>query len=425
MSELTALDTPRCLIITGADGYIGGHLKALALARGWKVTVLYRRGRKEAGGARAFAWTLGAPIPAAAIDPAVPASRHALIHLAHDWSGATPGPNEGALNLEGTRALLESFRASGLGRFVFVSSQSARPDAANVYGRLKWRIEQLLAGDDEVAARVGLVYGGLPRAMFGLLSRLTAVVPVLPMVDPWREVQPIHVDEVCEGLLRIAAGRGGGWRGLAAANGMSFAAFLRTLAHELHGRGLWIVPIPLHLALLACDGLNRLPIPLRLDRERILGLAGTRPMACATHLQALDLRVEPLATRLRIEPASHKAVLTEGRALLAYILGGSPGRALTKRYARAVGRHGPLALPWMVRRAPFLLRLAEPFAYGSALTGRLAMATALAEASPEGESAVARGGRTTRLLSLAGDLTLDALFLPVRIVAGILHERRQ
>jgi nucleoside-diphosphate-sugar epimerase len=411
--------------MTGADGYIGDRLKALALARGWKVAVLSRRGHREASGAREFAWSLGAPIPAAAIDAAVPASRHAVIHLAHDWADATPGPNEGALNLEGTRALLDSFRAARLGRFVFVSSQSARPEAANVYGRLKWRIEQSLAGSDEVAARVGLVYGGVPRAMFGLLSKLTAMLPVLPMVDPWREVQPIHVDEVCDGLLRIAASTGGGWQGLAAPNGMSFGAFLRTLAREFHGRRLWIVPIPLRLALRGCEALNRLPIGLRLDRERILGLAGTRPMACATHLQALDLTVAPLATRLRMEPASHKAVLSEGRALLTYILGGSPGRALTKRYARAVGRQGPLALPWMVRRTPFLLRIVEPFGYCSALTGRLAVATALAEASPEGENALARGGRTTRLLCLARDLTMDALFLPVRIGAGILHKRQR
>ena len=106
-------------------------------------------------------------------------------------------------NFDGTSALLQACRAAGLGRFVFVSSQSARPDAANVYGRVKWRIEQVLAGDREVSARVGLVYGGPPRAMFGLLSRLTARLPVLPMIDPWREVQPIHIDEVCEGLLRL------------------------------------------------------------------------------------------------------------------------------------------------------------------------------------------------------------------------------
>ncbi len=363
-------------------------------------------------------WALGDALPPAAIDSAVPPSRQALIHLAHDWSDARPGLAEGTLNLEGTRALLVSYRANGPGRFVFVSSQSARADAANVYGRVKWRIEQLLAGNGEVAARVGLVYGGPQRAMYGLLCTLTARLPVLPMIDPWREVQPIHLDEVCEGLLRLAAGTGGGWVGLASPTGLPFGSFLRALARELHGRPLPILPIPLRFALLACDVLARLPLGPKPDPERILGLAGTRPMNCEAHLRALDLTVAPLAARLRLEPASRRAVLAEGNALLTYVLRARPGRALLARYARAVGGAGPLPLSGLLHRMPRLIRLVEPFAAGSQLSQRLGLALTLAEASPEGERALARGSKTARLCLLACDLALDAVLLPFRLVAG-------
>jgi NADH dehydrogenase len=312
-----------------------------------------------------------------------------------------------------------------VGRFVFVSSQSARADAANVYGRVKWRIEQILDGDTDVAARVGLVYGGPPRAMFGLLCMLTARLPVLPMIDPWREVQPIHLDEVCEGLLRLAAGTGGGWSGLAAPSGLPFGSFLRSLARELYGRRLPIIPIPLRFALRACDVLDRLPVGPKVDRERILGLAGTRVMDCAAHLQALDLTVAPLTERLRMEPASRKAMLKEAHALLAYVLRARPGHDLLVRYVRAVrdGAYagavrgaGPSPLHGLLRRVPRLIRLVEPYGTASALAQRLALATALAEASPEGERALARGSRAARLAGLACGLALDGLVLPLRIV---------
>ncbi|MGA3402766.1 MAG: NAD(P)-dependent oxidoreductase [Acetobacteraceae bacterium] len=418
MARQTFTGGDRHLILTGADGYIGSQLVARARAQGWSITVLSRRPEGPQDQVRKVPWVLGAPLPPTALHPTVPAARQVLVHLAHDWSDTKPGPAEGTLNLEGTRVLLDACRAAGLGRFVFVSSQSARADAANVYGRVKWRIEQLLQGDSEVSARVGLVYGGPPRAMFGLLSKLTARLPVLPMIDPWREVQPIHLDEVCEGLLRLAAGTGGGWSGLAGPSGLPFGTFLRSLAQELHGRRLRILPIPLRFALLACDILGRLPVGPKPDRERILGLAGTRPMNCEAHLRALDLTVAPLTEQLRREPASRRAMLAEGRALLAYVLRSRPGRPLLARYVRAVDGAGPLPLSGLLRRVPRLLRLVEPRTAGAPLAQRLALAMALAEASPEGERALTKGSRATSLAILAYDVALDVVLLPLRIATA-------
>lgn len=475
MARQTFPGDDRHLILTGADGYIGSELVARAFSQGWSVSVLSRRtGTHVQGPGRVLPWSLGAPLPPAALHPTVPVERQALVHLAHDWSDNSPGPAEGTANLAGTSLLLQGCRAAGLGRFVFVSSQSSRVDAANVYGRVKWRIEQLLQGDREVSARVGLVYGGPPRAMFGLLSRLTATLPVLPMIDPWREVQPIHLDEVCEGLLRLAAGTGGGWLGLAGPSGIPFGTFLCSLARELHGRRLRILPIPLRLALLACDILDRMPFGPKPDRERILGLAGTRPMDCTAHLRALNLTVVPLIEGLRREPASRKAMLAEARALLGYVLRARPGHALLVRYVRVVGGAdgrlvraadgrlvgdadvhavgdadvhavggadgrvvgdadvqsvggadgrivggaGPLPLNGLLHRVPRLLCFAEAWAASGLLAQRLALAMALAEASPEGERALAAGSRPARLGLLACGLTMDAVLLPFRMATA-------
>jgi hypothetical protein len=147
-------------------------------------------------------------------------------------------------------------------------------------------------------------------------------------------------------------------------------------------------------------------------------------MDCAAHLQALGLTVEPLATRLRREPKSRKAVLAEGRALLTYVLREPPGRALLARYARVIGVDGPLKLPGIVRRLPRLLRIIEAFAQGSPLARRLEFALALGEASPEGERVLGRGGRGTRLLRVGFDVALDLVLLPIRIACLVLRGQR-
>jgi nucleoside-diphosphate-sugar epimerase len=419
MTERMTIPTPpRHLILTGADGYIGSRLAEMALARGCEVTALNRRETSPVRGVRTFAWRLGAPLPAAALADH-PAEAQALVHLAHDWTQATPGPDEGALNIEGTRLLLQGARAHAM-RFVFVSSQSARADAANVYGRVKWRIEQLLTGDREIAARVGLVYGGPRQGQYGTLSRLSALSPVLPMIDAWRPVQPIRLDEVCEGLLRLAeADPGvGGWFGLAGPEGVPFGDVLREFARELHGKRLRILPVPLRLALLACDVLARSRVGPKPNRERILGLAGTRPMPCAVHLAAIGLAVRPLSQGLSEEPVARRALLAEGRALLGYVLRDRPGPALLRRYVRAlpaIGETGALALDPFAQASPTLLRLCEALA-GPQLRKRLALALTLVEASPEGERALARVGRASRLAGVASGLVVDSMLLPLRLL---------
>jgi nucleoside-diphosphate-sugar epimerase len=408
----------RHVIVTGGTGYIGRRVAAAALRAGYRVTVLARSAAGVPTGAGHFAWRLGEALPAGSLDGALPGAAHAVIHCAHDWRNETNGGQEGGLNLAGTRTLLGSCRRAGVGRFVFVSSQSARADAPNIYGRVKWRIGQMLEAD-EIELRVGLVYGGPPRAMWGLLCRLTGLAPVLPMIDPWRPVQPIHIDEVVEGIVRVVARQGGGWMGLAAPEGMAFGAFLRTLAQSFFGRKLTVLPVPLRLVLAGCAVSARVPFLPRIDRERVLGLAGTRPMDCAAHLRALDLNIMPLEHRLRLEPAGRKALLAEGRALLRYLLGGAPGSMLMRRYARALAAagEGPLALPAPLRRAPALLRLAEPLSGRSALAQRLRLASTLAETSPEGERMLAAGSRGARLIALVAQVALDGLALPLRLLS--------
>lgn len=390
------------LIITGGTGYIGVRLVHRALAQGRTVTLLGRTRGPSAAGFRS--WALGEHLPVAAIRSDLPECDQAFVHLAHDWQGDEAGPSG---NISGTTKLFDA--AAGLGARVFVSSQSARPDAPNRYGRIKWAIEQELA--DAVSLRVGLVYGGPRVAMYGLLCRL-AGLRVLPMVQPRRPVQPIHLDEVVDGILAAVDGRHRGVIALAGPEPVPFDAVLRLLAAKLAGRRLSVIPLGLPLALLACDVVRAVVPSSRIDRERVLGLVGTRPVDSVGDLARLGIAVRPMSDRLAREPAARRTLLVEAEAMLRACLGRPPSPALLRRYARAA-RSGPIARPYLF---PRWLRWREPVGGGAtALSARLRLAARLVETSREGEQVLASGSRATRLGRLAGALIAEAVLLPFRV----------
>lgn len=392
--------TGRHLIITGGTGYIGQRVVALALRQGRSVTLLGRRPGPAA--TRHIAWTLGEPLPADALDPALPPGEQALVHLAHDWQG------DADRNVVATRTLFDSARDAGLGARVFISSQSAREQALNRYGRLKWAVEQQVT--DAVSLRVGLVYGGPIQAMYGLLCRITRL-PILPMVDPHRCVQPIHLDEVAQGIFGAIDRSLTGVFALTGPEPLPFGHFLKALARAYGGRRLPIVPVPLKLALFGCDMTARLPLIPTVDRERVLGLAGTEPIAAAADLARLGVVVQPLGAGLAAEPAGRRALLAEGRAFLVSAAGIAPEPALLKRYVRAFAE-GAIARPRL------LLRWREPLSGGSDFALRLRAAARIAEASPRTDAALSAGSRTGRMARLAGTMMLDAFRMPSRLVFG-------
>ncbi len=383
------------VFVTGGSGYIGTRLVDVALAQGRSVTVLGRR--PGSPGTSHAAWMLGDPLPA---EITVPKSA-ALIHLAHDWRAGPQG------NIDGTERLFASARDAGIEMRVFISSQSARHDALNLYGRMKWATEQRLG--DATSLRVGLVYGGPRQAMYGLLCRL-AGMPILPMIEPGRMVQPIHLDEVVRGMLAAADGRATGVLALAGAEQIAFGDVLRALSQAYGGKRLPILPVPLRLALLACDFSALVPLMPTVDRERVLGLAGTERIDSAFDLMRLGVTVEAFAERLAKEPAGRRALLAEGNDFLRHA-GIAPTSALLRRYARAVPGGAIVRPHWG-------LRWREPLTATSPLGKRLRIAARIAEASAPGEAMLARGSRAGRLFGLTIRGMLELVLLPTRLLAS-------
>ncbi|HMN71387.1 MAG TPA: NAD(P)-dependent oxidoreductase [Rhodoblastus sp.] len=412
-------DTIRHVIVTGGRGYLGRAFVEAAVAAGLRVTLL-ARGAGAADGLRCVDWRLGEGLPAEALADDLAAHEQALVHFAHDWRDLRPD----GVNVAGSLALRDGAREKGLGRFVFISSQSARQDALNAYGRMKWRIEQTLDGGNEISLRVGLVYGGPRAAQYGLLCKAVGLTSLMPMVRPHQLVQPILREEVARGALNAVNSDLSGALGLAGAKPIPFSQFLDTLARLTRGGGVTLAPIPLAPTLFLCDIVNALPLLPNVDRERVLGLAGTRPMETENDLARLKLVVVSFEDGMAREPIARKAMLREGRILLRYVLRAEPGAALLRRYLRACdakGARGAIRLPFVARRSPALLRFVEPFGARGELAKRLKIATALAETSEEGARIDAGGGRIARLAGLAFAGALDILAAPTRLIAAALR----
>ncbi|MEP6620577.1 MAG: NAD(P)-dependent oxidoreductase [bacterium] len=167
--------------VTGASGFVGGHVARTLAAAGHRVSSFGRRGpeRVDRSLPGYQQWDItGGPIDAEPVD--------AVVHcaaLVGDWGGAEPYL---AANVRGTLAVLETFPVA---RFVHMSTSSVysdqvlksqvREDAAtgdctrSVYGRTKAASEQVVREHrpDAVILRPHVVYGpGDPTILPSILA---------------------------------------------------------------------------------------------------------------------------------------------------------------------------------------------------------------------------------------------------------------
>jgi len=281
----------KTVAITGAGGFIGTELCALFESRGVQVLRLMRKSKP---GLASIAWSLGEPLPKAC------ETVDAVVHLATlAYGKSSETATAAAADLAGTQVLLNSVRAARRGanhpRFIFMSSQSARPEAPNAYGRGKWQIEKILNQPDEIAVRPGLVYADTPASVFGLFERL-ARLPIVPTVKTIPAIQPIHVRELAQCVLAIAEmDTPATLFELGAVAPMTFEAAIRATALRAQRRAPTMVPVPISLLRLAANAVDTLFHPEPSISERLEGLVGLRPMNTAPSLKALGCELKPFS----------------------------------------------------------------------------------------------------------------------------------
>jgi uncharacterized protein YbjT (DUF2867 family) len=206
------------LAITGATGFVGSRLTAVALAAGHPVRALTRGPRPPEPG---LAWIEGALDQPEALAALVDGA-DAIVHVA----GLINAPDReafDAVNVVGTANTIDAARAAGLKRFIHISSLAAREPDLSDYGASKARSEQVVAssGLDWTILRPPAVYGPGDRETFELFKMARRGFVALP---PRGRFSVIHVDDLAKLILTLLDapdtigesyepddGREGGW----------------------------------------------------------------------------------------------------------------------------------------------------------------------------------------------------------------------
>jgi nucleoside-diphosphate-sugar epimerase len=185
--------------ITGSSGYVGGSVKKYFTERGWGIFELTRRPKPNS---RAVQFQLGDDV-----SPQSLSGVGALVHCAYDfmplkWNAIA------AVNVEGSRKILEAARTAGIPKIIFISSISAFDGCKSLYGRAKLEIEKIALANGALVIRPGLVWGNPPGAMFGRLVEQIRGKSVIPMIGDGSQIQfLVHNEDLCAFIEQFSSGQ--------------------------------------------------------------------------------------------------------------------------------------------------------------------------------------------------------------------------
>lgn len=279
------------ILIVGGTGFIGRHLSAALREAGHEVDALGRRGLDLV---RADKDEMSARLRCA--DMVINAAG-----LVRDQ-----GRNSRqAVHADGACRLFRACERAGIGRVIHLSALGAAVDGATAYQATKGVAEAALASSslDYCVLRPSVVIGAGGASTITLSA--LAALPLVPRIGPgtWR-VQPVHVDDLCDLVVRLVAMPGPLPRridvvGPAAMTTDTLTAILR------HWLGLppprWL-PLPEWL-LWAIASVGEKVMDGPLNREVLAMLKGGNTADVAEMVAALGRAPRPLAQALARHPA--------------------------------------------------------------------------------------------------------------------------
>jgi len=224
-------------MVTGASGFLGGHVVPLLVAHGWKVSALARSDQA----ARAVA-ALGAKAIEGDLD------RPESIIEAFQRAGGTVLVNLASLGFGHAQPIVTAAERAGLRRAVFVSTTAifTSLNAASKTGRLEAERCIQESGLDWTILRPTMIYGtDRDRNMWRLLE-LVRRSPLIPVPGGGNRLQqPVHVADLAEAIVACvdvpaAVGRA---YDIAGPEAITFRRVVKEAAAGL-GRKAVVVPVP-------------------------------------------------------------------------------------------------------------------------------------------------------------------------------------
>lgn len=243
--------------VTGIGGFLGPHLAARLMARGFDVTGLTRR-------APSAVRDVPAGVTLVQGDLLVDGSWHdaldgadVVVHAAAATGKASPDTHL-RVNVDGTAKVLAAARHCGVRRVVFVSSIATtfRHIERYHYAQAKRRAEALVraSGLETTIVHPTIIVGPGSPVLAGL--RRLATLRIIPIFgDGTAQVQPVWVGDAADGIAEIAGdrSRAGATIPIAGPDILSIEEFVCAIARRLgRSRPRTVhVPLPILLPLLA------------------------------------------------------------------------------------------------------------------------------------------------------------------------------
>jgi NADH dehydrogenase len=186
------------ILVTGATGFVGGHVVHALRAREHDVRCLVR---DPAGAAKLESWGVelarGDMTDPASVRAAVPGC-DVVVHLVAIRQGREEQFER--VMIAGTRELVAAAKAAGIRRFVLMSALGTGEDTKDLvpYYRGKWEMEQAVkaSGLEHVIFRPSFVFGR-DGGILPTFRKLARLAPVTPIIGSGKQrIQPIWADDV-------------------------------------------------------------------------------------------------------------------------------------------------------------------------------------------------------------------------------------
>lgn len=271
---------PRCVLVTGASGFVGRAVVRQLLAGGWQVHALVNRTPLDPQpGLRSIGGDL---FDTHALDQAAVGCQ-AAIHLVgiireHPRRHTTYQ----RIHIDGTQSVVDAIVRAGIPRLVHMSALGARPDAPSAYHRSKDRAEQIVKHSPTAWTifRPSLIHG--PGGQFMQMEAQWAHGRRAPwLFMPYfgsgpmgtagsGRVQPIYVRDVARAFVQAldnprAVGK---TYPIGGADRLDWAQMHRIAAQTIVGRPRAVVAVPSWYAILLTRLLPQALLPF--TREQVL-----------------------------------------------------------------------------------------------------------------------------------------------------------